>query len=128
VRPGADLSIVTWGATVQKSLAAADRLAADGIEVEVVDLRTLIPWDKEAVAATVAKTSRLLVVHEDVLTGGFGGEVAAFVADECFESLDAPVRRVAATDTFVAYEPTLETAILPQVDDIEAAARQLVSY
>ncbi|HLI44900.1 MAG TPA: dehydrogenase E1 component subunit alpha/beta [Acidimicrobiales bacterium] len=127
-RPGRDLSIVSWGATVQKSLDAAARLATDGIEVEVVDLRTLVPWDREAVAATVAKTARLLVVHEDVLTAGFGGEIAAFAADECFESLDAPVRRVAATDTFVAYEPTLEAAILPQVEDIEQAARQLAAF
>ncbi len=127
-RPGRDLSIVTWGAMVQKSLDAAARLAADGIEVEVVDLRTIVPWDREAVAATVAKTSRLLVAHEDVLTAGFGAEVAAFAAAECFADLDAPIRRVAATDTFVAYEPTLETAILPQVDDIELAARELAGW
>ncbi|MHB8245480.1 MAG: alpha-ketoacid dehydrogenase subunit alpha/beta [Acidimicrobiales bacterium] len=127
-RPGRDLSIVTWGATVQKSLDAAARLAEDGIEAEVIDLRTIVPWDKEAVATTVGKTARLLVVHEDVMTAGFGGEVAAFAADECFASLDAPVRRVAATDTFVAYEPTLETAILPQVEDIEAAARALAAF
>jgi 2-oxoisovalerate dehydrogenase E1 component len=127
-RPGHDLSIVTWGATVQKSIDAAQRLAEEGIEVEVVDLRTIVPWDREAVAATVAKTARLLVVHEDVLTAGFGGEVAAFAADECFSGLDAPVRRVAATDTFVAYEPTLEAAILPQVEDIESAARELARF
>jgi 2-oxoisovalerate dehydrogenase E1 component len=127
-RPGTDLSIVTWGATVQKSLVAAERLHEDGIEVEVVDLRTLIPWDRDAVAATVSKTSRLMVVHEDVLTGGFGGEVASWAAQECFGDLDAPIRRIGATDTFVAYEPTLEDAILPQTDDIEAAARALAAY
>ncbi len=127
-RAGSDLSIITWGATVQKSIDAANKLAAEGKEVEVIDLRTIVPWDKEAVARTVGKTSRALVVHEDVLTGGFGGEVAAFIADECFADLDAPVRRVAATDTFVAYEPTLETAILPQVDDIEKAARELLAF
>jgi 2-oxoisovalerate dehydrogenase E1 component len=119
---------VTWGATVRKSIEAAELLAADGIEVEVVDLRTIVPWDREAVAATVGKTGRLLVVHEDVMTGGFGGEVAAWAASECFGDLDAPIRRVAAKDTFVAYEPTLEAAILPQVGDIERAARELAAF
>lgn len=128
VREGNHLSIVTWGATVQKSLDAAERLAADGVSVEVLDLRTLSPWDKEAVAATVTKTSKLLVVHEDVMTSGFGAEVSAWVAEHCFEYLDGPVERVAATDTFVAYEPTLEAAILPQADDIEAAARRLAAF
>jgi 2-oxoisovalerate dehydrogenase E1 component len=124
-RAGARLTIVTWGATVQKSLEAVD---AVGESIEVIDLRTIVPWDKELVAASVARTGRLLVVHEDVLTCGFGAEVAAWVADECFEHLDAPVRRVAATDTHVAYEPTLERAILPQVDDIAAAARDLLAF
>ncbi len=128
VREGNHLSIVTWGATVQKSLDAAQRLADDSVSVEVLDLRTLSPWDKNAVAATVAKTGKLLVVHEDVMTSGFGAEVSAWVAEHCFEYLDGPVERVAATDTFVAYEPTLEAAILPQVYDIEAAARRLAAF
>jgi 2-oxoisovalerate dehydrogenase E1 component len=128
VRPGRHLSIVTWGATVQKSLDAAEKMAADGISVEVVDLRTIVPWDRQAVAETVARTSKLLVVHEDVLTAGFGGEVAAWAGEHCYEDLDGPIRRVGATDTFVAYEPTLESAILPQTARIEAAARELAAF
>jgi len=128
VREGRDLSIVTWGATVQKSVEAAEKMAIDGISVEVVDLRTLSPWDREAVAETVARTSKLLVVHEDILTSGFGGEVAAWAGEHCYSDLDGPIRRVAATDTFVAYEPTLEKAILPQTVDIERAARELAAF
>ena len=128
-RPGDDLTIVTWGATVEKSLQAAARLAeTEGLEVEVVDLRTIAPWDHDIVAESVATTHRLLVVHEDVLTGGFGAEVAAWAAEHCFEQLDAPVSRLGALDTHVAYEPTLEAAILPQVDDIVAVARDLAGY
>jgi 2-oxoisovalerate dehydrogenase E1 component len=126
-RGGRDVTIVTWGATLHKSLEAAAVLAGEGCSVEVVDLRTLSPWDKELVAESVERTSRLLVVHEDTLTAGFGAEVAAWVAEHHFWALDAPVGRVAATDTFVAYEPSLEEAILPQVSDIVTAIRALVS-
>jgi 2-oxoisovalerate dehydrogenase E1 component len=128
VREGEDLTIVTWGATVHRSFLAAEQLADEGIETEILDLRTLSPWDREGVVASVEKTSRLLVVHEDVLTSGFGAEIAAFVADECFGDLDAPVRRVGALDTWVGYEPSLERAALPQVDTITTAARNLAHY
>jgi 2-oxoisovalerate dehydrogenase E1 component len=125
VRRGDDVTVVTWGATVQMSLAAAAVLGDEGCSVEVVDLRTISPWDRDIVAESVSHTGRLVVVHEDTLTAGFGAEVAAFAAEHCFWSLDAPVVRVGAVDTFVAYEPTLEQAILPQVDDIAEAVRAL---
>jgi 2-oxoisovalerate dehydrogenase E1 component len=128
VRAGEDLAIVTYGATVEKSRQAAELLAEEGIEVEIVDLRTLAPFDHDAVAEAVRRTSRLLVVHEDVLTSGFGAEVAAWAADNCFADLDAPVRRVGALDTPVGYEPGLERAILPQVEDIARAARDLAAW
>ena len=127
-RPGKDLTIVTWGATVEKSRQAALGLVESGAQVEVIDLRSIVPWDHELVAESVARTGRLLVVHEDMITAGFGAEVAAWAADECFADLDAPVRRVGALDTFVAYEPTLERAILPQVEGITAAARALLEF
>jgi 2-oxoisovalerate dehydrogenase E1 component len=122
-RPGRDLTIVTWGATVQKSLVAAEELSTEGCSVEVVDLRTIAPWDHDIVGESVQRTGRLVVVHEDTLTAGFGAEVAAWVAEHCFWDLDAPVTRVTAEDTFVAYEPSLEQAILPQVPDIVSAVR-----
>jgi 2-oxoisovalerate dehydrogenase E1 component len=128
VRAGEDATIVTWGATVEKSRQAAEVLAGEGAEVGVVDLRSIRPWDQELVAERVAATGRLLVVHEDTLTAGFGAEVAAWVAEHCFADLDAPVRRVAALDTHVPYEPKLERAVLPQIDDIVEAARQLLHY
>jgi len=124
-RPGRDLSIVTWGATVQKSLVAAEELSAEGSSVEVIDLRTISPWDHDIVCESVQRTGRLIVVHEDTLTAGFGAEVSAWVAEHCFWDLDAPVARVTAQDTFVGYEPSLEHAILPQVQDIVTAARAL---
>jgi 2-oxoisovalerate dehydrogenase E1 component len=128
VADGTDLTIVTWGATVEKGRRAAEILAGEHRSVAVVDLRSLLPWDHELVADMVQRTGRLLVVHEDTLTGGFGAEVAAWVGEHCFAELDAPVRRVGALDTHVAYEPTLERAILPQTEGIVAAARDLLSY
>ncbi len=127
-RPGRHLTVVTWGAMVHKTTMAAGHLAADGFEVEIVDLRSIMPWDQALVAESVGRTGRLLVVHEDVVTAGFGAEVAAWAADECFAALDAPVRRVGALDAWVAYEPTLERAMLPQTEDVEAAARALLAY
>jgi 2-oxoisovalerate dehydrogenase E1 component len=128
VRPGRDLTIVTWGATVQKSLSAADDLANHGFLAEVIDLRTIVPWDKELVAESLWRTNKLLVVQEDVLTCGFGAEVAAWVSDNCFADLDGPVRRIGAIDTHVAYEPTLEEYILPQKSDITTAALALAQF
>ncbi len=124
-RPGADLTIVTWGATVELSLQAAAELSSEGIEAEVVDLRTISPWDSEAVAESLGRTGRLLVVHEDTLTAGFGAEVAAWAGEHCFWSLDAPVARLAALDTPVPYAPELEAAVLPQAATILSAARTL---
>jgi 2-oxoisovalerate dehydrogenase E1 component len=127
-RRGDDLTIVTWGAMVQKSLVAAEALAAEGCEIEVVDLRCIQPWDRELVAESVTRTHRLLVVHEDVLTGGFGGEIAAWAAQDLFCDLDAPVTRVGALDCHVPYAPEIEQAVLPQVDDVERAARKLLAF
>jgi 2-oxoisovalerate dehydrogenase E1 component len=123
VTKGRNLTIVTYGATVEKSLQAAART---GASVEVIDLRSLKPWDKDLVAESVARTGRVLVVSEDNLTCGFGAEVAAWVGEHCFSDLDVPVSRVGAADTNVPYEPTLERAVLPQVEGIEAACRRLL--
>jgi pyruvate/2-oxoglutarate/acetoin dehydrogenase E1 component len=127
-REGRDLSIVTFGAMVYTALDAATELARDGVEAEVLDLRSLAPLDREAIVATVAKTSRALLLHEATRTGGIGGELAAIVSEEAFEHLDAPVVRVASADTPVPYAPQLEAAFLPNVDKVVAAAKKLVEY
>ncbi len=128
VRPGSHVTIVTWGAVVQRTALAAREAAEQGIEAEILDLRTIQPFDFDAVARSVARTGRLIVAHEDTLTCGFGAEVAARVAGECFADLDAPVRRVAALDTPVGYAPRLEDRILPQKDDVLRAIREIVAY
>lgn len=128
-REGKDLTIVTYAATVWKSLEAAEQLAAeDGLSVEVIDLRSLQPMDDEAIVRSVKKTNRLLVVHEDTVTGGVGGEITARVNELCFEWLDAPVRRVAAHDVPLPYAPALEDFVLPQTSDIVRAARWVAAY
>ena len=128
VREGTDVTVVTYGATVQRALVAANTVADDGINVEVIDLRSLSPWDREAVFTSVKKTSRVIVAYEDSLSWGYGAEIAAAIADECFAWLDAPVRRVASDDTFVGYAPRLEDAILPQVEDFKQAYEEIVKF
>jgi 2-oxoisovalerate dehydrogenase E1 component beta subunit len=127
-REGTDLSIITYASTVRLSMAVADTLESEGTSVEVVDLRTLVPLDREAVLASVRKTGKAMIVHEDNLTGGFGAEVAAIVAQEAFEHLDAPVTRVAAIDTPIPFTPVLEREYLPTEEDILRAARELAAY
>ena len=127
-REGSHVTIVTFGALVQRSLVAARQVEADGISTEVLDLRTLSPWDVEAVAASVRKTGKVIVAHEDSRSWGYGAEIAARIGDELFEHLDAPVRRIGALDTFVGYHPVLEDAILPQVSTLATAIRELARY
>jgi 2-oxoisovalerate dehydrogenase E1 component len=129
VRPGAHVTLITYGAIVPRALQAAQRAQRlHGIEVEILDLRTLNPYDWEAIAASIRKTSRAIVAHEDMLSWGYGAEIAARIGDELFDSLDAPVRRIGSMDTFVAYQPVLEEAILPQTETILEAIVALKSY
>lgn len=128
VREGRDASIITYGSMVHESLAAAEELEKDGASVEVVDIRTLIPFDEATVLASVKKTGRVLVAHEATLTGGFGGEIAARIADKAFEYLDAPVKRVAAFDSPTPFAPTLEKEVLPDKGKILAELRNLLAY
>jgi pyruvate/2-oxoglutarate/acetoin dehydrogenase E1 component len=128
-RDGKDLSIVTYGATVWKALEAADQLEQDdGISVEVLDLRTLLPLDDAAIMASVKKTNKVLIVHEDTRTGGLAGEITARINEQAFEWLDAPIQRVTAHDVPLPYAPTLEDFVLPQTEDIVKAARWLAKY
>ena len=129
VRPGKDITLITYGALVPRAMQATERAQREhGIEVELIDLRTLSPYDWEAIVTSVRKTSRVIMAHEDMLSWGYGAEIAARIADELFEDLDAPVKRIGAMDTFVAYQPILEDAILPQPETIYKAIIELQSY
>jgi 2-oxoisovalerate dehydrogenase E1 component beta subunit len=127
-REGRHVTIVTYGMMVHESQRAADTLAAEGIDVEILDLRTLLPLDEDAIIESVKKTNRLLIVHEDTRTGGIAGEIAMRVNERAFEWLDAPILRVTALDTPVPYSPPLEDYFLPQVDDVAQACRYLAKY
>jgi 2-oxoisovalerate dehydrogenase E1 component beta subunit len=127
-RPGRDLTLLTYGMMAHRSLEAAERAAADGIEAEVIDLRTLLPLDLDTIAESVARTSRVLIVHEDRLRGGIGAEIAAHLGEHLFTSLDAPISRIGAPDTPVPYAPPLETAYLPSVDRIYEGITRLARW
>lgn len=127
-REGKDLTIISYAAMLHTSLEAAEQLAQEGIQAEVIDLRTLLPLDRETIVASVKKTNKLLVVHEDTKTGGIAGEIAAIVNEEAFEDLDGPILRVASLDTPVPYSPPLEERFLPNVNDVIRAARELAEY
>ena len=129
VREGKDLTVITYGAVVPRALQAAQKASREhDLDVEVIDLRSLSPYDWEAIAESVRKTSKVMIAHEDMLSWGYGAEIAARIGDELFDSLDAPVKRVAAMDTFVAYQPALEDVILPQPEDLLKAIVALGSY
>ena len=129
VRPGTHLTVITYGAVVPRALQAAQKLEHDHhINVEIIDLRSLNPFDWETISASVKKTNRALIAYEDSLSWGYGAEIAARIADQLFHELDAPVKRVAATDTFVGYQPILEDAILPQPDDLLRAMKELAEF
>jgi 2-oxoisovalerate dehydrogenase E1 component len=129
LREGSDITLVTYGATVQRALVAANQIADEGgPSVEVIDLRTLQPWDQETVYNSVKKTSRVIVAYEDSMSWGYGAEIAARIADDCFGWLDAPVKRIASTDTFVGYAPSLEDATLPQIETFRQAYVELAKY
>jgi 2-oxoisovalerate dehydrogenase E1 component len=129
VRAGTHMTLVTYGAVVPRALQAAEKAQREhGIEVEVIDLRTLSPYDWEAIATSVRKTNRVIVAHEDMISWGYGAEIAARIADELFEDLDAPVKRIGSMDTFVAYQPLLEDAILPQPETILKTIVQLKAF
>ncbi len=129
LQPGTDLTVITYGAVVPRALQAAQKLEREhGVKAELIDLRCLNPFDWEAIAASVRKTNRAIVAYEDTLSWGYGAEIAARIADQLFDHLDAPVRRVAAMDTFVAYQPILENAILPQTADLYRAMKELAEF
>ncbi len=127
-REGKDVSVITYGAMLYVAQEAADILAREGIELEIIDLRTLLPLDNAAIKATVEKTNRVIILHEDTKTGGIGGEIAAIINEEAFDALDAPITRIASLDTAVPFSPPLEKNFLPKVEDVVREARRLKSY
>jgi 2-oxoisovalerate dehydrogenase E1 component beta subunit len=127
-RAGTDVSVISYGVGVHLALEAAERVQPDGISVEVLDLRTLAPLDRDAIAQSVTKTNKVVIVHEDNKTGGIGAELAAIIAEDHFERLDGPILRVAAADTHIPYAPSLEEAVIPNVEDVEGALRRLAAY
>lgn len=127
-RPGTDVTVIAWGSAVQRSIQASGEAEKEGVSVEVIDLRCIIPYDRETISESVTKTGRAIIAHEAILTGGFGGEIAAFIADACFASLDGPVKRVAARDSFCPFAPTLEAAVLPNQERILEAIREVAGF
>ena len=127
-RQGRDIVLITYGAMVHTALEAADTLARDGIELEVIDLRSLVPLDWETILESVHRINKVIILHEDVRTGGLGGEIAAVIAEKAFDALDGPIVRITAPDTPVPYSPPLEDAFIPQSADVVRAARRLVEY
>ncbi len=127
-RQGRDIVLLTYGAMLYTALEAASRLATEGIELEVVDLRSLVPLDRETILESVKRISKVMILHEDTRTGGMGAEIAALIAEEAFDDLDGPIVRVTAPDTPVPYSPPLEDAFIPQPDDVVNAARRLKEY
>jgi len=130
VKPGQGLTVITYGALVQKSLLAATQVERRNphASIEIIDLRTLAPYDWQAIGTSVEKTGRVMIAHEDCVSWGYGAEIAARIADELFDRLDAPVRRVGALDTWVGYHPRLEAAILPQTEHLAAEMERLLAY
>ncbi|GAB1443877.1 hypothetical protein MASR2M39_27220 [Ignavibacteriales bacterium] len=128
VREGKDLTVISWGATVWESVFAAKRLEDEGFSVEVIDIRTITPLDRDAIYNSVRKTGKAIVIHEDTLTGGFGGEIAALISSDCFEHLDGPVKRYAAKDAHIPYSPILEDRILPSREGVYKAIKELAQY
>lgn len=128
VREGKDVSVIAYSSAVHFALSAADILEKEGVSVEVVDIRTLVPFDEETVLQSVRKTGRVLIAHEASLTGGFGGEIAARIADKAFEYLDAPIKRIGAYDSPTPFAPTLEKAVLPDAEKVLTALREVLSY
>jgi len=128
VREGTDATVISYGVSLWDSVLAAKKLEDEGYSVEVIDLRTIIPLDEETIYNSVKKTNKAIVIHEDTLTGGFGGEIASRIADNCFQFLDGPVRRVAALDSHIPYSPILENEILPNRNRVYSGIKELLEF